>query len=364
MSLPGFTIFLVVLALVAAVVVRMTVKIVPQARAAVVERFGKYRATLPAGLNMIAPFIDRVRDTVDLRESVVSFPPQPVITEDNLVVSIDTVIYYQVTDPVAATYEIANFLQAIEQLTMTTLRNIIGGMTLEHALTSRDQINSALRGELDSATGKWGIRVNRVELKGIDPPASITDAMEKQMRADRDKRAAILTAEGERQSAILMAEGQKQAAILSAEGDRQAMILRAQADREASILRAQGEGKAIETVFQSIHDGNPDQKLLAYQYLQMLPRIAEGEASTMWIIPTELTNALESLGGTIGKIPLDGGGSKKRVDLDESPSSIDDESADATQDAVDAAVEAAKEASSVTGVPPQGSSQVRPETDK
>lgn len=352
MNFPAVTVFLILLAIVVVAVLRMTIKIVPQARASVVERFGKYRTTLPAGLNMIMPFIDRVRDTVDLRESVVSFPPQPVITEDNLVVSIDTVIYYQVTDPVAATYEIANFLQAIEQLTMTTLRNIIGGMSLEHALTSRDQINSALRGELDSATGKWGIRVNRVELKGIDPPPSITDAMEKQMRADRDKRAAILTAEGARQSSILMAEGQKQAAILTAEGDRQAMILRAQAEREAAILRAQGEGRAIETVFQSIHDGNPDQKLLAYQYLQMLPRIAEGEASTMWIIPTELTNALESLGGTIGKIPLDGGGSKKRVDLDEPTAADDGEGAAGTQAAVDAALEAAKAASSVPGPDP------------
>lgn len=349
--MTALTVFIILFALLVIVVLRMTIKIVSQARAGVVERFGKYRTTLSAGLNIVMPFIDRVRVEVDLRESVVSFPPQPVITEDNLVVSIDTVIYYQVTDPVAATYEIANFLQAIEQLTMTTLRNIIGGMTLEHALTSRDQINSALRGELDSATGKWGIRVNRVELKGIDPPPSITDAMEKQMRADRDKRAAILTAEGERQSAILMAEGQKQSSILSAEGDRQATILRAQADREAAILRAQGEGRAIETVFQSIHDGNPDQKLLAYQYLQMLPRIAEGEASTMWIIPTELTNALESLGGTIGKVPLDGGGSKNRVDLDEQ-TSVEVEEDGKTQDAVEAALEAAKEASSAVGAKP------------
>lgn len=357
MTFSAVTVFLILLALVVVVVLRMTIKIVPQARASVVERFGKYRTTLPAGLNTITPFIDRVRDTVDLRESVVSFAPQAVITEDNLVVSIDTVIYYQVTDPVAATYEIADFLQAIEQLTMTTLRNIIGGMTLEHALTSRDQINTALRGELDNATGKWGIRVNRVELKGIDPPASITDAMEKQMRADRDKRAAILTAEGERQSAILMAEGDKQSSILSAEGDRQAMILRAQAERESSILRAQGEGKAIETVFQAIHDGNPDQKLLAYQYLQMLPRIAEGEASTMWIIPTELTNALESMGGTIGKIPLDGGGSKKRVDLDEATANPHEGDAAATQSAVASALEAAKEASSDARIKPLSSDE-------
>ena len=232
-----------------------------------------------------------------------SFPPQPVITEDNLVVSIDTVIYFQVTDPVAATYEIANYIQAIEQLTMTTLRNIVGGMDLEQTLTSRDEINAGLRGVLDEATGKWGIRVNRVELKGIDPPPSIKDSMEKQMRADRDKRAAILTAEGQRQSAILTAEGNKQSAILTAEGDREALILRAQADRESQILRAQGEGQAIQTVFQAIHDGEPDQSLLAYQYLQMLPKIAEGDANKVWIVPSEIGKALEGLGSTLQPSP-------------------------------------------------------------
>ncbi|MDO7869615.1 SPFH domain-containing protein [Nocardioides jiangxiensis] len=273
-----------------------TVRIVPQAFAGVVERFGKYHATLPAGLNMVVPFIDNVRYMIDLRENVVSFPPQPVITEDNLTVSIDTVIYFQVNDPVAATYEIANYIQAIEQLTMTTLRNIIGGMTLEHALTSRDQINTGLRGELDGATGKWGIRVNRVELKGIDPPASISDAMEQQMRAERSKRAAILTAEGERQSAILTAEGNKQSAILNAEGAKQAQILSAEADREAAILRAQGESNAIQQVFQAIHDGNPDQKLLAYQYLQAMPKLAEGSANKVWILPSEFSSALAGLG--------------------------------------------------------------------
>ena len=258
------------------VLLARTVRIIPQARAGIVERFGKYKETLPAGLNVVVPFVDKVRYIIDLREQVVSFPPQPVITEDNLVVSIDTVIYFQVTDPIAATYEIANYIQAIEQLTMTTLRNIVGGMDLEETLTSRDQINSGLRGVLDEATGKWGIRVNRVELKGIDPPPSIKDSMEKQMRADREKRAVILTAEGQRQAAILSAEGNKQSAILNAEGDRESLILRAQADREAAILRAQGEGQAIQTVFQAIHDGQPDQSLLAYQYLQMMPKIAAG----------------------------------------------------------------------------------------
>jgi regulator of protease activity HflC (stomatin/prohibitin superfamily) len=273
-----------------------TVRIVPQAFAGVVERFGKYHATLPAGLNMVVPFIDNVRYMIDLRENVVSFPPQPVITEDNLTVSIDTVIYFQVTDPVAATYEIANYIQAIEQLTMTTLRNIVGGMTLEHALTSRDQINNGLRGELDGATGKWGVRVNRVELKGIDPPPSISDAMEQQMRAERSKRAAILTAEGERQSAILTAEGNKQAAILNAEGAKTALILSAEGDREAAILRAQGEANAIQQVFQAIHEGRPDQELLAYQYLQAMPKLAEGSSNKVWILPSEFSKALEGIG--------------------------------------------------------------------
>ena len=223
-----------------------------------------------------------------MREQVVSFAPQPVITEDNLVVSIDTVLYFQITDPKAATYEIANFVQAIEQLTVTTLRNVIGGLALEKTLTSRDGINNALRGVLDEATGKWGIRVNRVEIKAIDPPASIKDTMEKQMRADREKRAVILTAEGVKQSEILTAEGEKQSAILKAEGHRQAMI-----------LEAEGQAKAIDTVFKAIHEGNPDPQLLAYQYLQMLPQIAQGASNKMWIIPSELTSALGRLGGKL-----------------------------------------------------------------
>jgi regulator of protease activity HflC (stomatin/prohibitin superfamily) len=280
---------LIVVAIFVLLVVGRTVRIVPQARAGIVERFGKYKGTLPAGLNIVVPFIDKVRYLIDLREQVVSFPPQPVITEDNLVVSIDTVIYFQVTDPVAATYEIANYIQANEQLTMTTLRNIVGGMDLEETLTSRDQINSGLRGVLDEATGKWGIRVNRVELKGIDPPPSIKDSMEKQMRADRDKRAASLTAEGQRQSAILTAEGEKTAAILRAEGQRQAVI-----------LSAEGQAKAIDTVFRAIHEGKPDPQLLAYQYLQMLPQIAQGDSNKVWIIPSEFQQAIGKIGGALG----------------------------------------------------------------
>src|SRR5256714_2460946 len=262
-----------------------TIRIVPQARAGVVERLGRYSRTLTPWLTMVVPFIDRVRDMMDLREQVVSFDPQPVITEDNLVVSIDTVIYFQVTDAKAATYEIANYIQGIEQLTVTTLRNVIGGMALEKTLTSRDEINNQLRGVLDEATGKWGIRVNRVELKAVDPPASIKDTMEKQMRADREKRAAILTAEGLKQSQILTAEGEKQSAILRAQGQREAMI-----------LQAEGQAKAIDTVFKAIHEGDPDPKLLAYHYLQMLPQIAQGDSNKMWIIPSELTQALGRLG--------------------------------------------------------------------
>jgi regulator of protease activity HflC (stomatin/prohibitin superfamily) len=273
-----------VVALFVLITLARSIRIVPQARAGVVERLGRYNRTLSPGLALVVPFVDRIRPLMDLREQVVSFDPQPVITEDNLVVSIDTVIYFQVTDPKAASYEIANFIQAIEQLTVTTLRNVIGGMALEATLTSRDEINGQLRGVLDEATGKWGIRVNRVELKAIDPPASIKDSMEKQMRADREKRATILNAEGVKQSQILTAEGEKQSAIL-----------RAQGQREAQILQAEGQAKAIGTVFAAIHEGDADPKLLAYQYLQVLPQIAQGESNKVWIIPSEVTQALGQL---------------------------------------------------------------------
>ena len=284
---------LVVAAFVVLTIAR-TIRIVPQARAGVIERLGRYSRTLNAGLAIVIPFVDRLRELIDLREQVVSFQPQPVITEDNLVVSIDTVIYVQVTDPKAATYEVANYIQAIEQLTVTTLRNVIGGLDLEQTLTSRDQINAQLRGVLDEATGKWGIRVNRVELKAIDPPASVQESMEKQMRADRDKRAAILNAEGVKQSQILEAEGEKQSAILRAEGQRQ-----------SQILEAEGQAKAIDTVFKAIHEGKPDSQLLAYQYVQALPEIAHGEANKVWIIPSEFAQALGHLGGALGGSPAD-----------------------------------------------------------
>ncbi|MEP6811972.1 MAG: SPFH domain-containing protein [Actinomycetota bacterium] len=279
-------IVILIVAVLVLLVLARTVRITPQARARVVERLGRYHRTLTPGLSLVVPFIDRLRPFIDLREQVVSFPPQPVITEDNLVVSIDSVIYFQVTDAKAASYEIANYIQAIEQLTVTTLRNVIGGLALERTLTSRDEINSQLRGVLDEATGKWGIRVNRVELKAIDPPASIKDTMEKQMRADREKRAAIL-----------QAEGQKQAAILTAEGEKQAAVLRAQGQREATILEAEGQAKAIDTVFKAIHEGNPDPQLLAYQYVQALPKIAQGESNKVWIIPAEFQRALGRIAG-------------------------------------------------------------------
>ena len=284
-------IVLLALALVVLVTLARSIRIVPQARAGVVERLGRYLRTLEPGLALVVPYVDRVRPLIDLREQVVSFQPQPVITEDNLTVNIDSVIYYQVTDAKAATYEISNYIQAIEQLTVTTLRNVIGGMTLEQTLTSRDEINSQLRVVLDEATGKWGIRVNRVELKSIDPPPTIQEAMEKQMRAERDRRAAILQAEGVKQSQILTAEGEKQSAILRAEGQR-----------ESQKLYAEGQAKAIETVFGAIHEGRPDPELLAYQYLQMLPQIADGAANKVWIIPSEITSALGNLGAAVDSV--------------------------------------------------------------
>jgi len=274
-------IVLAVLVLFVLVMLAKTIRVIPQAKAGVVERLGRYSRTLTPGLSIVIPFIDRVRPLIDLREQVMSFDPQPVITQDNLVINVDSVIYFQITDPKAATYEIANAVDAIDMLTVTTLRNLIGGMTLEQSLTSRDQINDQLRGILDDATGKWGIRIHRVELKAVDPPASVKDTMEKQMRADREKRAAILQAEGIKQAQILQAQGEKESAILKAEGQKQ-----------AAILAAEGQSKAIETVFKAIHDGNPDPQLLAYQYLQVLPQIAQGDANKVWVIPSELTRAL------------------------------------------------------------------------
>ncbi|TDC92595.1 SPFH/Band 7/PHB domain protein [Saccharopolyspora aridisoli] len=314
---PTALIVLAVIVLLVVVLVAKTVLLVPQATASVIERLGRYRSVAQPGLNLLVPFFDRVRARVDLREQVVSFPPQPVITQDNLTVSIDTVVYFQVTDARSAVYEISNYITGVEQLTTTTLRNVVGGMSLEETLTSRDSINTQLRGVLDKETGRWGIRVARVELKAIDPPPSIQDSMEKQMRADREKRAMILNAEGTRESAIKTAEGQKQAAILGAEGQKQAAILTAEADRQSSILRAQGDrasqylksqgqAKAIEKVFAAVKRAKPTPELLAYQYLQTLPKMAEGDANKVWLVPSEFGKSLEGFARSLGKADEEG----------------------------------------------------------
>ena len=295
-------IVIVAVAVAVALFLGATIKVIRQQQIGVVERLGKFHRILEPGPHLVVPVLDRVRYTLDMREAVVPFPPQGVITEDNLMVNIDSVIYYQILDARRAAYEAQNYIQAIEQLTMTTLRNIIGGLDLEQTLTSREEINQKLRVVLDEATGKWGIKVNQVELRTVEPPATIRDAMEKGARAERDKRAAILIAEGQRQSQILAAGGEKESAILRAQGDREAAVLRAQADRQSQMLRAEGEAQAITTVFNAIHAGEPDQALLAYQYMQMLPSIARGDANKVWIVPSEIGKALEGLGGAVGSL--------------------------------------------------------------
>lgn len=287
---------LVVLAAIVAIVLFKTVRVVPQASVFIVERLGKYSRTLEPGLHLLVPVLDSVRTKTDIREQVVGFPPQAVITRDNLVVGIDSVIYYSIMDASSAQYKIENVVVAIEQLVVTTLRNVVGGMQLEEALTGRDHINERLATVLDEATGKWGVKVNRVEIRGIEPPPTIRDAMEQAMRADRGKRAAILTAEGQQQSAVLSAQGEKQAAVLNAEADKQATILRAEADKESALLRAEGEAKAIALVVQAIKDAGVDETVLAFQRQQLLPRIAEGEANKVWFVPTDIAGALGQLG--------------------------------------------------------------------
>jgi regulator of protease activity HflC (stomatin/prohibitin superfamily) len=291
MSAGAIAILVVAVIVVVLVVVFLSrsIWLVPPARARNVERLGQFHKTLEPGLHLVIPMIDKVKDLIDLREQVVSFTGQRVITEDNVVVAIDTVLFFQVTDPRAADYEIVNYIQAIEQLAATMLRSVIGSMDLEQTLTSRDRINTLLRGVLDDASGKWGIRVTRVEIRSIDPPQSIKDAMEKQLKAEREKRAAILHAEGLQQSQILTAEGDKRGAVLRAEGDKQ-----------AAILRAEGQAQAIGSVFKAIHEGNPDPKLLAYQYLQTLPQLAQGEGNTVWMIPSELSSALRAITEAFG----------------------------------------------------------------
>jgi regulator of protease activity HflC (stomatin/prohibitin superfamily) len=328
------------------VAIMRSVRVVPQQRMYVVERLGKYQRTLTPGLNFLVPFVDAVRSKVDMREQVVSFPPQPVITSDNLVVSIDTVLYFRVTDPVKATYEIANFLQAIEQLTVTTLRNVIGSLDLERALTSREEINRHLSTVLDETTGRWGVKVTRVEIKAIEPPPSIRDSMEKQMRAERDKRAAILNA-----------EGQKQAQILTAQGDQQAAVLRAEGERQARILQAEGQAKAIRTVFDAIHVADPDPKVMAYQYLQALPQIAQGQANKVWIVPAELTRALEGIGGAVGGLIAPSGSNARAASAADAAAAAEEfeeearQVAEAAAKAAQEAADEARKAEASTGVP-------------
>ncbi len=335
------------------VVLLRSVRIVPQQRNDVVERLGRYQRTLKPGLNLLVPMVETVRTKVDLREQVVSFPPQPVITSDNLVVSIDTVLYFKVVDPVRATYEISNFLQGIEQLTVTTLRNVIGSLDLEKTLTSREEINRHLSVVLDETTGRWGVKVTRVEIKAIEPPTSIRDSMEKQMRAERDRRAAILTAEGVKQSQILTAEGEKQAAVLRADGDRQ-----------ARILQAEGQAKAIKTVFAAIHTANPDSTVMAYQYLQALPQIANGNANKVWVVPAELTRALDGIAGAFGGLrpstPVESGALSEASREAESEADRVAQAAAAAAEEVRAQVEAAEAQVSGDHVPALPASEASP----
>ena len=280
-----------ILVLFVIIIALSSIKIIKQATVGVVERLGKYHKTAEQGINVIIPFIDRFRAIIDLREQVVDFPPQPVITKDNVTMMIDTVVYYQITDPFKVTYEISNAILAIENLTATTLRNIVGDLELDETLTSRDLVNTKLRSILDEATDKWGIKVNRVELKNILPPQDIQNAMEKQMRAEREKREAILIAEGQKTAAILEAEGQKQAAILNAEAIREAAIREAEGLRQAQILKAEGEAQAILTVQKAfadslimIKEAQADNKVLALKSLEAIKDLAEGQATKL-IIP-------------------------------------------------------------------------------
>lgn len=365
----GLVIVAIVVVVLVLVAVFRSIALVPQAEAAVVERLGRYSRTVSGQLTLLVPFADRVRARVDLRERVVSFPPQPVITKDNVTVQVDSVVYFQVTSPQAAVYEISNYIAAVEQLTITTLRNVVGGLTLEGTLTSRDWINSQLRGVLDEATGRWGLRVSRVELKAIDPPQSVQEPMERQMRAEREKRAMILTAEGQREAQIRTAEGAKQAqilgaeaskqsAILSAEGERQSRILRAQGERAAAYLQAQGQAKAIEKVFGAIKSGKPTPELLAYQYMQTLPLVAKGDANKVWMVPSDFGKALEGFARSFGAQGNDGVFRYEPTPDSEVPARPEDDSEEvadwfemATDPAAERAVRAA-EAAAATPVDP------------
>jgi regulator of protease activity HflC (stomatin/prohibitin superfamily) len=274
--------------------VALAMKIIQQYQLGLTERFGRYRTTLEPGLHMIIPFIDKVQK-IDMREQVVDVPPQEVITKDNVVVTVDAVVYYQPTDPVKLAYNVANFLLAATKLAQTNLRNVIGDMDLDSALTSREIINTELRVILDEATDVWGTRVVRVEIQRIDPPADVTQAMHRQMKAERDRRAIVTEAEGEKRSAILRAEGVKQAAILDAEGRAAAIREVADADKFRLLTVAEGEGRAIERVFGAIHEGDPTPDLIAIEYLKALQGIADGQATKIYL-PLETTGILGSIG--------------------------------------------------------------------
>ena len=300
----GLLIGLLILAILALIILSSCVKIVPQAQAMVVERLGAYQGTWNVGLHVKAPFIDRVAKRVILKEQVVDFPPQPVITKDNVTMKIDTVVFFQITDPKLYTYGVENPIMAIENLTATTLRNIIGDLELDQTLTSRETINTKMRAALDVATDPWGIKVNRVELKNIIPPAEIQNAMEKQMKAERERREAILKAEGEKKSTILVAEGKKQSAILDAEADKQAAILHAEAEKEKRIREAEGQAEAILKIQQANADGirmikeaGADQAVLQLKSLEAFAKAADGKATKI-IIPSEI----QSLAGLVTSV--------------------------------------------------------------
>ena len=333
------TVLFGVLILLIVVVVARSVALIPQGEAAVIERLGRYTRTVSGGLTLLIPFIDRIRAKVDTRERVFSFPPQAVITQDNLTVAIDTVVTFQVSEPERAIYGVDNYIVGVEQISTATLRDVVGGMTLEETLTSREVINRRLRGELDAATTKWGLRISRVELKAIDPPPSIQQSMEMQMKADREKRAMILnaegqreadikTAEGEKQAKILAAEGEKHAAILAAEAERQAVILRAEGERAGMFLRAQGEARAIQKVNAAIRAAQITPEVLAYQYLEKLPKIAEGAANKVWVVPSQFGDSLEQFAKTLANKDDDGIFRYEPTEVDARTQELADQDAD------------------------------------
>ena len=333
------TVLFGVLILLIVVVVARSVARIPQGEAAVIERLGRYTRTVSGELTLLIPFIERIRAKVDTRERVFSFPPQAVITQDNLTVAIDTVVTFQVNEPERAIYGVDNYIVGVEQISTATLRDVVGGMTLEETLISRDVINRRLRGELDAATTKWGLRISLVELKAIDPPPSIQQSMEMQMKADREKRAMILnaegqreadikTAEGEKQAKILAAEGEKHAAILAAEAERQAVILRAEGERAGMFLRAQGEARAIQKVNAAIRAAQITPEVLAYQYLEKLPKIAEGSANKVWVVPSQFGDSLEQFAKTLANKDDDGIFRYEPTEVDARTQELADQDAD------------------------------------